>query len=127
YAEILDDHFLNVAVTLLEITDGEQCVYTVCGRFANADQNASSKWNALFACFLNSAQTLGRYFVRGMVVGLSWRQQRLIGCLEHKAHAGRYRREPGNPLGAHHSRIGMREQACFAQNQLAHSFQIMKS
>ena len=68
-AEVLNDDFLNMAVTLMQIADGEQRVHAIFERFADANQQSGRKGNILFARFFDGAQALGGKFVGSIVVG----------------------------------------------------------
>src|SRR6185437_6175474 len=69
HTEILDDDFLNVAVAVLQIANGEQGIYAVFEAFADSDEQSRGEWNALFASIFYCAQALGRTFVGSVVVG----------------------------------------------------------
>src|SRR5271169_3157959 len=68
-AKVLNDYFLNVSVAAVQLADRQQCVYTIFRSLADANQQASSKWNALLARFLNGVQALGGDFVGSIVMG----------------------------------------------------------
>ena len=82
--------------------------------------------NLLLARFFDGAQTLGRDFVGSVVVGRAGSEQGAVGGFEHQAHAGRNRRQAGDPLGAEQAGIRMRQQTGLAQHQFAHGFQIVQ-
>ena len=74
-AEILHDHFLNVAVALVQFANSEQSINAILGRFADADQQARGERNVLFAGVLDSTQALGGNFIGSVVVGRAGSQQ----------------------------------------------------
>ncbi len=125
-AEILDNHFLDVAVSVMQVADGEQGIDAIFQRFADADQQTRGEWNLLFSSVLDRPQTLGRNFVGSVVVGGAGSEQGVAGGFEHKTHAGRNDRQTGDPFGAEQTWIRMRQQAGLAQNQFAHGFQIVQ-
>ena len=59
-------------------------------------------------------------------MGGTGRKQRGVRSLQHQAHAGRNRRQAGDPLRAQQPRIGMRQQGSLAQDALAHGFEVVK-
>src|ERR1019366_10690302 len=90
-AEVLDNHFLDMAVAVVQIADGEQRIDAVGGGFADADQQARGEGNSLLSSVFDGAQTLGRDFVGSVVVGRAGGEQGTVGGFEHEAHAGRDR------------------------------------
>jgi flavin reductase (DIM6/NTAB) family NADH-FMN oxidoreductase RutF len=125
-AKILDDDFLYVPVTPVQIEDGQQRIDAVRHGFADADQQSGGEGNALLPGFLNGAQALGGKLIGGVVVGRAGVQQFPIGGFEHETHAGRNGGKAGDPFGAEQSGIGMRQQGGFAKDEFAHGLEIME-
>ena len=125
-AKVLHDHFLDVAVALVQFADREQGIDAVFGRFADADQQSRGEWNSLLSGLFDRTQTLGRDFIGSVVVRRAGGEQGAVDGFEHQSHAGRDGGETRDPFGAEQAGIRMRQQAGLAQHQLAHGFQIMQ-
>ena len=52
-AEVLDDHFLDMAVALVEIANREQALRALGRRFADAEQNPGGEGNPQLAGFVD--------------------------------------------------------------------------
>ena len=74
-AEVLHDHFLDVAVALVQVTDREHRINAVFRRLADADQQSCGEGNLLLSSLFNRAQALGREFVGSIVVSGALRKQ----------------------------------------------------
>jgi hypothetical protein len=73
--EILDDEFLQVAVCVVLIAQGQQRLDTLAPSLANADQDARGKWNCRLAGGLDGRQTQFRRLVRRAMMGQAGLQQ----------------------------------------------------
>src|SRR6202034_236528 len=96
--EVLNDYFLDVAIALVQVADGEQRIDAVLGRFANADQQAGSEGDIPFARFFNGTEAPGGQLVWSVIVGCTGGEQRGVCGFEHESHAWRDLCEPGDPL-----------------------------
>ena len=67
-AEILDDDFLNVAVSLVQTLDGEQRIDPIFEALANTDKNAGGEGHAEPAGVFDGLESQRREFVRGIGV-----------------------------------------------------------
>ncbi len=119
--EVLDDHFLHVAVAGVGVGDGLECLDAVGFGFADPDENAGGEGDAELAGRLERRQTAGRDLVGGVRVSGEVGPQRF----DHHALARRDRAEPGELVGVERAGVGVGEEAGFVEHQLAHRHQVL--
>ena len=124
-AEVLHDHFLDVAVLLVQIADRDQRLQSLRTRLADADQDAGGEWHRKFAGVPHHLQPHRRQLVGRAVMHATWLAQSLAAGLQHDAHAGGDFTQRGNFLARHDAGIDVRQQAGFLQHQRAHLAQVL--
>ena len=124
-AEVLDDDLLDMPVTAMQVSDGEERLETLGARLADADQNAGGERDAEFS---REPQRLEARL--GPLVGRAVMDSARLA----QARAERFQHDPltgrdcpqARYLGtAHHSGIGVRQEAGLAQHKRAHRLKII--
>ena len=124
-AEVLDDDFLNMPETAMQIADGEQRLQALGARLADTDQNAGRERHAQLARQPQRLKTrLGPLIGRTVVNSARFAEPR-AERFQHDALAGRDRPQAGDLGPAHDSGIGVRQQSGLAQHQRAHRLEII--
>ena len=88
-AKVLDDYFLDVAVAIVQIANGQQRFDTVFQSFAYADQQSGGEGDALLSRLFEGTQAFGRNLVGSVIMGSARGEKSGVDGFEHQAHAGR--------------------------------------
>ena len=123
-AEVLDDHFLNVAVARVDIADSEQRLDALGPRLADADQDAGGERHARAAGGLQRGEAHGRRLVGRAEVRAAALRQPLRRRLQHDALGDGDLAQAREPGFVHHAGVEMRQQPGLAQHERCAVFQI---
>ena len=124
-AEVLHDHFLDVAVARMQIADREQRLQPLRARFADADQYAGGERHRQFAGDAHHLQPYRGRLVRRAVMHTTRLAQTIAAQLQHDAHAGRHLAQRRDLVARHHAGIDVRQQPGLLQHQRAHLAQVL--
>ena len=123
-AEILDDDFLDMTVTQMQIADRDQGLDPLGPGFADANQQPRGEWHGRPArCFDRREADVGLLVGRSKM-GPPALAQPFRCRLKHQPHGGRDRTKRGKVRIAHQARIEMGQQPCLIEDQLRHLAQI---
>ena len=123
-AEILDDDFLDMAVPLVGIANGEQRLDALQPRLADADQNARRERDLRPARGFQRGEADRRHLVGRAMVRAALLRQAVGRRLQHDALADRHGAQPRQPCFVHDAGIEVRQQARFFQDERGHLFQV---
>ena len=112
--EVLDDHLLHVAVTVMRFGDGNECVNPVGAGFADTDEDAGGERDRQLASPVQGGQTPGRHLVGRAPMGIEVVAQ----ALDHHALRGRHPAQGLELLGKQRPGVGVGQQARLVQHGL---------
>src|SRR5208282_5023830 len=83
-AELLDDHLLDVTITLTQVANCYQCINAPFPSLANSNKDSRGERNLLAPCILKHTQPLRRIFIGSVVMSGTRREQPFTGRFKHK-------------------------------------------
>src|SRR3989441_5694212 len=86
-SEVLDDHFLDVAVALVQFLDREPRIDALLQRLTDADEDTSGEGDLQPARYLDGREPLVRHLVRAAVVRFAFAQEPRADRLDHDSSA----------------------------------------
>ena len=125
-AEVLDDHLLHVAITLVRLTDREQRVDPLRTRLADPDQDPRREGDALGAGCVECCKTRGGKLVGRAEVRTAALREPLGRRLEHDPHRRRARAQHAHVGGGEHAGIEMRQQAGLLEHGVGGAREILE-
>ena len=115
-----------MAIALLQISDGQQCFYSLQPRFANSDEQPSGEGNFCLSGKADRFQPDRRKFVRRSKMRHPFCTKPLGAAFQHQSHRSRQRTQDGIVMSVHYAGIKMRQKAGFFQHQRSHIRQIVE-
>src|SRR4029453_14611879 len=88
--KILDDHFLDVTIALLQVPYSTQSIDAFTKCLADTNEDPGGKREVYFAGIFNGFQADSRVFVGCIIMRHALAKQTAAGGLEHDAHARAY-------------------------------------
>ena len=85
-AEILDDHFLDMAIARVQVANGQQGFYPLQPGFPDTDQQPRGEWNFRFARIANGAQADLGILIWRSVVRHALGTKPVRRALQHQSH-----------------------------------------
>jgi hypothetical protein len=113
-----------VAVLLVQVADGDECVHALAARLADADQEARRERDAELPGQRDRPQPPRRDLVGRPIVRHAARQEPLRHRLEHDAHAHVHLAQRRQIALAHQPRVGVGQERRFREDRRAHRAQV---
>ncbi len=110
-AKILDDDFLDVAVTLVRVANCSDTLRALDDRFADTEQDAGRERDLQRAGVVYHLNTQRGIFVRRRLMNATARAKPRRDTLEHQAHAGVERTQRAHLIDGHQAGVGVRQQS----------------
>ena len=118
--EILNDDFLNVAITVMQVAYRFERCGPFVARLADPDQNTGRKRNPGLSRQPDRFQSRCGILVGRSVVRAAAPRQVRRDAFEHQPHRCRHRAQRRYVIGCHYTGIQMRQQAGFRQHETGH-------
>ena len=118
--EILDDDFLNMAILVMQVADGDQRFDLFVAGFADADQQAGCERHFGAARLGDRGQTARRLLVGRPEMRAAARAQPIGAAFQHDAHRRGMGPQQGIVRPIHQTGVEVRQQACLLQHQFGH-------
>ena len=123
-AEILDDHFLDVPVALVEIADGEQRLDALEARLADADQDSRGEGHAGATSGVDRRKPRRGMLVGGAEMRAATPRKPLGSRFQHDALRCRNAAQPPYPSLVHEAGVEMRQQSRLFEDDRGRSFEV---
>ncbi len=109
-AEVLDDYLLQVPAPSVQAAQCEQCLDALAARLANADQNATRRWDLQLAHAIECVEPCSRFLVGRAVVRHALLAQAGTGGLQHDPLRWSEPAQLGKFGAVEHTGVGVRQQ-----------------
>src|SRR5262245_45046785 len=107
-SKVLHDDFLDVAIALMQVADGEQRVNSLLPCFSDTDENTCREGNMELAGFFHGTKPNRGFFVRGVEVRSAGQHKSVTYTLQHEAYADIDFFQSLKIRPAHDAGVGMR-------------------
>src|SRR6266516_2520664 len=125
--EVLDDHFLDVAVALGKLANREQRFDALRARFADADEEPGREGHPFFSRGRSRLETAVGELVRRAEVRTSALGKARRGRLQHEAHRRADAPKLADIVPRHHAGVEMWQEACLYEHCLRRPSQVFES
>ena len=125
-AEILDDHFLDMAIAGVQVANGQQGFHPLQPGFSDTDQQPGGERHFRFARIANGAQADLGILVRRSIVRHPPGTQPVRRAFQHQSHGCRNRAQAIVIDRLHDARIQVRQQAGLFQHQRRYMRQVIQ-